>query len=118
MYDQNSYIRDSKTVERWLAEQSPDLHEHNARPAELMEDILNTLQDDIKSKQIRHYVAALCSLKDEHIVAFCETLLPNYFVFSFLAMINKKLEPAMLKRTHDLEKKLSLWSRHLEKTIE
>ena len=104
MYDQNSYIRDSKTVERWLAEQSFDQHEHNARSVELMDDILSNLQDDMKSKQIRHYVTALCSLKDEHIVDFCRILLPNYFVFSALAMINKKLEPSILKRTHNSRK--------------
>jgi hypothetical protein len=114
----NNYLevmRDNE-VERWMQRYFPsdDPHDENAA----MDDILAALRDNDQSRQIRHYVTALCSLQDEHVVAFCETFLPNYFVFSVLAMIKNKLDPAMDKQTYKFHKKLSSWSRHLEKRSE
>ena len=108
-------IKRNNEVQRWIETYFP-ANAYDAKSS--MGEILSFLADNDQSKQFRHYVTALCSQKDENIVAFCETFLPNYFVFSVLAMIKNKLDPAMDKQTYKFHKKLSSWSHHLEKSSE
>jgi hypothetical protein len=113
MYDLSNYVEDSQILERWIEEQFHGPHDDDTRSTEIMEEILNILKDDTESKQIRHTLISLCSLKDEHAVAFCEKLLPTYFLLSILAMIDTRLNPTMHKWTYNFYKKLALSYREI-----
>jgi hypothetical protein len=106
-------VKDSQILERWIEEQFHGHHDDDTGPAGLMEEILKLLKDDTESKQIRHTLLSLCSLKEEQVVAFCEKLLPTYFLLSVLAMIDTRLEPTMHKWTTNFSKKLALSYREI-----
>ena len=118
MYDLDSYTKDSQIVKQWIEDNfiTPDVHD--TRSSAEIEEILTTLKDKNQSRQIRHYIKFLCSIKDDRIGAFCGNLLPNYFFFYILAMIDNKLQPTMHKWTNNFYKKLASSSHSLEKSLE
>jgi hypothetical protein len=114
MYDVVKSTEDSQIIKQWIDDQFPPNdhanesdHTIETRSGETIEEILNILRDRNQSNQIRHYVKSICSLKDEHTASFCENLLPNYFLFYFLAMVDTKLQPTMDKWIYNFHKKIS-----------